>query len=411
MPTIVLTSGSSWTVPADWDNAQNTIECIGAGGTGGVFTEVAAPGGAGGAYARITNLALTPGATVQFHIGQPGSAAATVDTWFNGASVAAASVGAKGAIGSARGLASASIGTLKRSGGAAGTSVFNHQGGGGGAGGPSGDGASGGSASTQYGAGGGAADGGAAGSPSGANNGGNGGASAHAAGGAGGLSSLNEPATHGGNGSQGSGGGGGGDYDGFGGDGGNGGAGIGMGDGSIGPGGGGGGVGSFSVDAGIAGAGGLYGGGGGAGGGLGAQGVIVISYGSPSPQLLSPSRVDDAETVHAPIIALLPHINSPDTFFAAGVVALVRMPFIADAEAWPEHRMVAFLAPPPVSEPDTFPDADAYAHGTVERFHMRNTMQSMTGGSSAPGGSTRAGRASGGTISGRRGLRFTSAVH
>ena len=33
--TIYLVSGTSWTVPADWNSAANTIECIGGGGSGG----------------------------------------------------------------------------------------------------------------------------------------------------------------------------------------------------------------------------------------------------------------------------------------------------------------------------------------------------------------------------------------
>jgi hypothetical protein len=32
--TIYLTSGSTWTVPSDWNSANNTIEVIGGGGRG-----------------------------------------------------------------------------------------------------------------------------------------------------------------------------------------------------------------------------------------------------------------------------------------------------------------------------------------------------------------------------------------
>jgi hypothetical protein len=31
---VALTSGASWQVPADWNNAGNSIECIGGGGAG-----------------------------------------------------------------------------------------------------------------------------------------------------------------------------------------------------------------------------------------------------------------------------------------------------------------------------------------------------------------------------------------
>jgi len=34
MVTVVLTSGTSWTTPADWNNANNSVICIGGGGGG-----------------------------------------------------------------------------------------------------------------------------------------------------------------------------------------------------------------------------------------------------------------------------------------------------------------------------------------------------------------------------------------
>ena len=48
--TIILTSGTTWTVPADWNNSANSVECIGAGGNGGTPSAVGtnATGGGGG---------------------------------------------------------------------------------------------------------------------------------------------------------------------------------------------------------------------------------------------------------------------------------------------------------------------------------------------------------------------------
>lgn len=43
--TIFLTAGSAWTVPADWDDSNNTIHVIGGGGGGG-------GGSYGGGYTR-----------------------------------------------------------------------------------------------------------------------------------------------------------------------------------------------------------------------------------------------------------------------------------------------------------------------------------------------------------------------
>ena len=69
---VFLTSGTSWTVPADWSDV-NTIETIGGGGTGGTNS-----GGGGGAYASIIDLDLTAGNSVSYQIGTAGS-----DTVFN----------------------------------------------------------------------------------------------------------------------------------------------------------------------------------------------------------------------------------------------------------------------------------------------------------------------------------------
>ena len=55
---IILASGSSWTVPSDWDNAANEIDVIGGGGGGGNGTSQTS--GGGGAFSAIYNVDLTP---------------------------------------------------------------------------------------------------------------------------------------------------------------------------------------------------------------------------------------------------------------------------------------------------------------------------------------------------------------
>jgi hypothetical protein len=136
-----LTSGVSWTVPADWNNANPfSIEVIGGGagggngatgntgytgnagsgayggqgGTGGTGGTGGAggAGGGGGAYTKITNtsgLTLTPGASIAVRVGAGGGAGASGgDTYFNGSSCAASSVCAKGGLAGGTGGAAAS---------------------------------------------------------------------------------------------------------------------------------------------------------------------------------------------------------------------------------------------------------------------------------------------------------------
>jgi hypothetical protein len=295
---IFIVSGTTWTVPADWNPSSNTIETIGGGGGGQTAdTNFAGSGGGGGGYSKITNLVLTPGNSMTIQIGTGGAAGqAGGDTWFNAVSLAASSVGAKGGGGGADNAggpgaaAAAGVGATKYSGGNGGTQSSTPYGaaGGGGAAGPDGNGSNGGhyvlSTGVYAGTGGGGNGGGS--STAGANpvdpTGGAGGtAQDGTAGGAGGVqsSSPGQP------GSRGSGGGGG-ARDGSApanGAAGNGGDGVEF-DPTHGSGGGGGGGGSNTSSAGNGGAGGKYGGGGGGGaypsatGGTGGDGIIVITY-------------------------------------------------------------------------------------------------------------------------------------
>lgn len=271
----------TWEVPATWNDADNTVETIGGGGAGSTNSGSGGAGGGGGAYSKVSNLNLTPLALVSYRVGAGGTPGVDGgDTWFNGASLAASSVGAKGGTsGVGRttegigGQASAGIGDVKTSGGNGGTGG-DGGGGAGGAGGPNGNGKTGGSVSDtgDSGGGGGGADGGSAGAPPTGGHGGAGGNNRFNFGGG----------APGESGDEGGGGGGGTDNESAGGPG---------GDGeqiwtqtvapiiSAGPGGGGGG-GSKNVGGA---AGGLYGGGGGGAGqgglaGDGGQGIIVIRW-------------------------------------------------------------------------------------------------------------------------------------
>jgi ribosomal 50S subunit-recycling heat shock protein len=255
---LTAVGAGTWTVPANWNSANNTIEVIGGGGGYNAY---------GG------------------------------DTWFNGASYAASSVAAKGGTTGyngtgAGGQASDGIGTTKYSGGNGATAGTKRGGGGGGAGGPHGNGGAGASCGSDYGSGGGGASGGSSGGSSGSCNvGGN-----NWAGSGGGAPQI--PGANGGGGGGGANGGSGTEWD-----------------ATHGSGGGGGGGGDPDDDLDIVGPGGLYGGGaggqpvttasrrlGGGGGGYsatsnlsltpggsvsysvgtgnydGAQGIIVITY-------------------------------------------------------------------------------------------------------------------------------------
>jgi hypothetical protein len=278
---LTTTGAGSWTVPDDWNSAANTIEVIGGGGGGAGQTDfaggVSCYGGNGGDYAKVSNVTLTPAASVPYAVGAggaggvglgsggtgtSGNGTAGGNTFFGNASYGSATVAAKGGqVGTANSYTAAvaqdaatnGIGTTKYSGGQGGapTGAFEYtSGGGGGAAGPSGAGGNG----TK------------SGSPGGnggtANNGGvSGGAGTTDANGTAGTAGAIWTATAGG---------------------------------TAGPGSGGGAAGGVTVHSG--GAGGLYGGGGGGAcqgagagaGGAGKQGIIVITY-TPSTPTPTPS--------------------------------------------------------------------------------------------------------------------------
>jgi hypothetical protein len=197
----LLASGTSWTVPADWNNSNNTIHMIGGGGGGSSGSasgnnRAGGAGGGGGGYTAVNNFSTSPGASIAYQIGSGGITGndGGNTTWNSGAYTAGG--GKKGT------QSTAPLST----GGAGGTGTY--------AGGDGGAGAYGTAASTGYGGGG----GGGAGGPNG--KGGNGGlgvsttSNATLAGGGGGG---NGGGSNGGNASSGAGGNGGNNFNGTGG--------------------------------------------------------------------------------------------------------------------------------------------------------------------------------------------------
>lgn len=287
---IVLTSGTSWTVPSDWVNTNNKIEAIGPGGNG--FNSAS---GAGGMYASISNVTLTPGASISYQVGLGGS---QNDTWFSTTTTLLAKAGTNATAFNAGGTApatTAGVGTVKFKGGngRSNGNVFGGYGGGAAAG-PNGAGGDSGSSGGNGGGGGGGANGGAIGGTGATGTGGTGGNGRGGTGGGAGGSGVGVNGTAGTAASGGGGGGASGDVSSAN-------TPANGGDGAqetiwtvssvnYGPGGGGGG-GSGTASPG-GGNGGGYGGGGGASGrnqspnataGSGSQGILVITYTVPAP--------------------------------------------------------------------------------------------------------------------------------
>lgn len=285
--TVILLSGTTWAVPADWNDADNSIEVIGAGG-GGAGSEnsgggAGGGGGAGAYYANVTNVNLPEGGTVTIAIGSAGTAGSAGsnggtggDTYFcstttNCASIGGTSVlvGGKGSTGgSATGTAgttqAGSVGDATIAGGTGGTggSGSGDAGGGGGGGGGAGGSSAAGNTGSNGGAGSGESNGGSGGA------GGQGDGTTGGAGGTGGNAGTPEGATSGGTGGDGT------EFNSTDGSGGGGGGGGGAGKEK--PGAGGGAAGSYGAGGGAGGEGG--GGDGGYAGTVGTQGIIFIIY-------------------------------------------------------------------------------------------------------------------------------------
>jgi hypothetical protein len=183
-----INSGTSFTVPADWNNSNNAIHIYGAGGgSSGSYVpnssgnRLGSAGGGGGGYTQVLNLTSTPGSSLSYSIGSGGAAGSANNLSSSGgaggnttfASIYTANGGGGSSItastttagtGGTGATANGGIGGL---GGGAATQTRNSSGGGGGgSGGPNGAGANGGTGtiggapSTCAGAGGGGSSGG-----------------------------------------------------------------------------------------------------------------------------------------------------------------------------------------------------------------------------------------------------------
>ncbi|GAA5007334.1 glycine-rich domain-containing protein [Pseudoluteimonas lycopersici] len=131
--TIVITSGSTWTVPMDCVAAK--VECIGAGQSG--WIALGSNGGGSGDYARRDSVPLTPGDTVTIQLGV-GGARGTQTSALNGTSTSFTTPGSVVVLGKGAGSSDTSSGDVVTAGTAGGTA-----GGGSGAPGPNGSGAAG----------------------------------------------------------------------------------------------------------------------------------------------------------------------------------------------------------------------------------------------------------------------------
>lgn len=128
----------TYTSPANWNSSNNSIELLGAGASGArarwTSNAYCATGGAAGAYQKHTNLPFaTPGtttATYQIGAGGPGGVTASSgnsasngnaggDTWFDGATYGASTVGAKGGAAGTFGTAASSATSPAAAGGQA----------------------------------------------------------------------------------------------------------------------------------------------------------------------------------------------------------------------------------------------------------------------------------------------------
>jgi hypothetical protein len=87
---IILSTGTSFIVPVDWNSSNNTIHLFGAGGGGGgsrygvTSQKAGGSGGGGGGYTKITNFQATPGTTITYSLGVGGSAGTSAANGGNG---------------------------------------------------------------------------------------------------------------------------------------------------------------------------------------------------------------------------------------------------------------------------------------------------------------------------------------
>src|SRR5262245_61056596 len=68
----VITSGSTWAVPDNFNSYDNIVEVIGGGGGAGRSSNAGAGGGGGGAYAKTSNVNLIGTSSVFIQVGSGG---------------------------------------------------------------------------------------------------------------------------------------------------------------------------------------------------------------------------------------------------------------------------------------------------------------------------------------------------
>jgi hypothetical protein len=160
-----LTSGTSWTVPSDWNSSQNDIYLLGGGGGGSgsvvvslAGNHVSGSGGGGGGFTSVSNVALTPSSSVAYAIGAAGTSGtgSTTASTAGGGGTTSFNTGAYSATGGGGGSATTTTTTVGTAGtgstynggqggsGTAAGNVSNAGGGGGGSGGINGSGIDGG---------------------------------------------------------------------------------------------------------------------------------------------------------------------------------------------------------------------------------------------------------------------------
>ena len=138
-------TSASWSVPADWNSASNTVAAIGSGADGEGPNSRA--GGGAGAFATTSNVTLTPSGTATYTIASGGTAPANTMFVNTSTLVAASGVTSTTLTGGAGGLSSncfPTTGAFSGGNGGASTASTDPGGGGGGAGGPDGAGKNGG---------------------------------------------------------------------------------------------------------------------------------------------------------------------------------------------------------------------------------------------------------------------------
>jgi len=130
LQTIVLTSGTSWSRPANCPNILTSVECWGGGAPGIDADSAVCAGGGGGAYSVKLNYSIGNQSSIAIQI--PGSTTYNnnpVDTWFDNSSTG---ILAKSGSGQNGGVAASCVGTTAYSGGQGGNGSVYVGGGGGG---------------------------------------------------------------------------------------------------------------------------------------------------------------------------------------------------------------------------------------------------------------------------------------